>query len=83
MILLPPSAARRPLDRNQCRVRAAVNISCRLADTIGFPSFHGVELTPYAELIEELPTIEHSPPYYGIDNLTAEVRTKMEGVESI
>ncbi len=62
---------------------ALVNISCRLADTIGFPSFHGVELTPYEDLIEELPTIEHGSPYYDIDSLTAEVRTKMEGVESI
>jgi len=62
---------------------APVNISCRLADTIGFPSFHGVELTPYEDLIEELPTIEHGSPYYDIDSLTAEVRTKMEGVESI
>jgi hypothetical protein len=55
----------------------------RLADTIGYPSFHGVELTPYAEPIEELPPIEHGSPYYDIDSLTAEVRTKMEGVESI
>jgi putative nucleotidyltransferase with HDIG domain len=60
-----------------------VNVSCRLADTIGFPSFHGVEVTPYAELIEELPTIERGSPYPDLESLTAEVGTKLEGVESI
>jgi len=62
---------------------ALINVSCRLADAIGFPSFHGVELTAYAELVEELPTIEHGSPYPDIDSLTAEVRTKMDGIESI
>jgi putative nucleotidyltransferase with HDIG domain len=62
---------------------ALVNVSCRLADTIGFPSFHGVEATPYAELIEELPVILRGTPYPDMESLTAEVRTKMEGVESI
>jgi putative nucleotidyltransferase with HDIG domain len=62
---------------------ALVNVSCRLADTIGFPSFHGVEVTPYAELIEELPAIERGRPYHDMESLTAEVRTKLEGVESI
>jgi len=60
-----------------------VNFSCRMADCIGFPSFHGVELTPYNELIEELPVIKRGRPYPDIESLTAEVRTKMEGVESI
>jgi putative nucleotidyltransferase with HDIG domain len=62
---------------------ALINVSCRLADTIGFPSFHGVESTPYAELIEELPVILRGTPYPDMESLTAEVRTKMEGVESI
>ncbi len=62
---------------------ALVNISCRLADAIGFPSFHGVEVTPYAELLEELPVIERGTPYPDLDTLAAEVRTKMESVESI
>jgi hypothetical protein len=54
-----------------------------LADSIGFPSFHGVEVTPYAELLAELPVIERGSPYPDIESLTAEVRMKMEGVESI
>jgi putative nucleotidyltransferase with HDIG domain len=62
---------------------ALVNVSCRLADTIGFPSFHGVEVTPYAELIEELPTIERGSPYPDFEGLSAEVRAKLEGVEAI
>jgi putative nucleotidyltransferase with HDIG domain len=62
---------------------ALINVSCRLADTIGFPSFHGVETTTYAELVEELPVIERGSPYPDMESLTAEVRTKMEGVEAI
>ena len=62
---------------------ALVNVSCRLADTIGFPSFHGVELTPYTELLDELPAIEHGGSYPEMEELQAEVRTKMESVESI
>jgi putative nucleotidyltransferase with HDIG domain len=62
---------------------ALVNVSCRLADSMGFPSFHGVEVTPYAELLEELPTIERGDPYPDMESLGTEVRTKMEGVESI
>jgi putative nucleotidyltransferase with HDIG domain len=62
---------------------ALVNVSCRLADAISFPSFQGVEVTPYAELLEELPVIERGSPYPDIETLTAEVKTKMEGVESI
>jgi hypothetical protein len=62
---------------------ALINVSCRLADSIGFPSFHGVEVTPYPELLEELPVIESGNPYPEIESITAEVRTKMEGVESI
>jgi putative nucleotidyltransferase with HDIG domain len=62
---------------------ALVNVSCRMADTIGFPSFHGVELTSYAELVEELPVIERGSPYPDVESLVAEVRTKMEGVEAI
>jgi hypothetical protein len=64
-------------------IAALINVSCRLADSIGFPSFHGVEVTPYAELLEELPVIERGSPYPDIESLTAEVRMKMEGVESI
>jgi putative nucleotidyltransferase with HDIG domain len=62
---------------------ALVNVSCRMADTIGFPSFHGVEMTPFAELLEELPTIEPGSDYPEIESLTKDVRTKMEGIESI
>jgi putative nucleotidyltransferase with HDIG domain len=77
--------------RHHCRrqrsdawdMAALVNVSCRLADAIGFPSFHGVEVSPYAELLEELPVIERGSPYPDIESLTGEVRTKMEGVESI
>ena len=34
---------------------ALVNISCRMADTIGFAVFPGCEVTPYADPLGELP----------------------------
>jgi putative nucleotidyltransferase with HDIG domain len=68
---------------DEWNMAALINVSCRLADSIGFPSFHGVEVTPYPELLEELPVIESGNPYPEIESITAEVRTKMEGVESI
>ena len=32
-----------------------INVSCRLADTVGFPAFPGCEATPYPELLQEIP----------------------------
>ena len=59
-----------------------IKISCRMADTIGFPAFPGCAVTPYAELLEELPARErrlfHSDP----ESLTKEVAMRINAVEN-
>jgi HD-like signal output (HDOD) protein len=34
---------------------ALINFSCRMADSVGFAVFPGCEITPYADLLGELP----------------------------
>jgi HD-like signal output (HDOD) protein len=60
-----------------------INISCRMADAIGYPAFPGCETTPYAELLEELPVKERKPFHADVESLTAEIAAKIKAVESV
>jgi HD-like signal output (HDOD) protein len=59
-----------------------INVSCRMADTIGYPAFPGCEATPYEELLEELPARERKPFHSAVELLAAEVAEKIKAVES-
>jgi putative nucleotidyltransferase with HDIG domain len=60
-----------------------INVSCRMADSVGFAVFQGCELTPYADLLEELPDRERKTFCADVDELAFEVSSKINGVECL
>ena len=60
-----------------------INVSFRMADTVGFAAFSGCESTPYSELREELPQRERRLFYSEVEILADEVAKKIEAVESV
>ncbi len=60
---------------------ALINLSCRLADAAGFVAFPRCEVTPYAELLDELPARERSRFHADQESLVIEVRGKIEALE--
>jgi HD-like signal output (HDOD) protein len=60
-----------------------VNVSCRMADGAGFAVFRGCDLTPYPDLLEELPDWERKTFCANVDLLTFEISRKINGVESV
>jgi putative nucleotidyltransferase with HDIG domain len=59
-----------------------INVSCRLADTVGFPAFPGCEAMPYLELLNEIPAEERETFPAGIEALAEEVRKRVHAVET-
>ncbi len=59
-----------------------INVCCRMADTAGFPAFPGCEITPYPELLEELPPRERGLFHQTIEPLAFEIARKINAVES-
>ena len=60
---------------------ALINISCRIADTIGFAVFPGCEISPYADLLSELPEHECTMLSADRETLSFEVSSKINAVE--
>jgi HD-like signal output (HDOD) protein len=60
-----------------------INVSCRLADTVGCAAFSGCEVTPYPDLMDELPERERRLFHATVDTLTAEIARKIDSVESV
>jgi putative nucleotidyltransferase with HDIG domain len=60
-----------------------VKVSCRMADAAGYPAFPGCEVTPYPELLNELPPQERELFYSDVETLTGEVASCILGIESI
>jgi putative nucleotidyltransferase with HDIG domain len=60
-----------------------INVSCRMADAVGFSAFAGCQVTPYLELRDELPPRERRLFYADADALAEEVTRKIEAVESV
>jgi len=60
-----------------------INVSCRMADSIGFAVFQGCELTPYADLLDELPERERKTFCADVDVLTFEVSSKINAIECL
>ena len=61
---------------------ALINISCRLADAAGYAAFPRCEVTPYGELLDELPARERSRFHADLESLVVEVRGRIEALES-
>jgi len=60
-----------------------INVSCRMADTAGFAAFPGCEVTPFSDLLDELPTRERRLFHATVEPLTFEVAKKINAVESV
>lgn len=60
-----------------------VKISCRMADSTGFPAFPGCDTTPYRELLEELPPRERRLFCPDLETLAAEVAASIHAIESV
>jgi len=63
-------------------VAELIKLSCRIADMAGFPAFPGCEVTPYVELVEELPAHERSTFPVKLEALIQEIGDKIHAVES-
>lgn len=59
-----------------------IKVSCRMADAAGFPAFPGCEITPYAELLDELPVRERGLIYSDTETLAVAIARKIKSVES-
>ncbi len=60
-----------------------INVSCRMADTVGCAAFSGCEVTPYSDLMDELPERERRLFHATVETLTAEIARKIDSVESV
>jgi HD-like signal output (HDOD) protein len=60
-----------------------IKMSCRMADSAGFPAFPGCEATPYAELLEKLPDRERRSFHPALDSLIREVANGIHAIESV
>jgi putative nucleotidyltransferase with HDIG domain len=60
---------------------ALINVSCRMADTTGFAVFPGCEVTPYADLLGELPERECKMLCADRETVAFEVSSKINAVE--
>ncbi len=59
-----------------------IKVSCRLADAAGFAAFPRCDVTPYEELLDELPARERGRFHGDQESLVIEVRDKIEALES-
>jgi putative nucleotidyltransferase with HDIG domain len=62
---------------------ALINVSCRMADTAGFPAFSGCEVAPFALLLDELPARERGQFQFDLQALGEMIAKKIEAVESL
>ncbi len=63
-------------------VAGLINLSCRMADTAGFAAFRGCEITPYPDMLCELPDLERSHFYSELEGLVHELGMKIHALES-
>jgi putative nucleotidyltransferase with HDIG domain len=60
-----------------------INMSCRMADSIGFAVFQGCEHTPFPDLLEELPDRERKTFCADLEVHAFEVSSKINGIECL
>jgi HD-like signal output (HDOD) protein len=60
-----------------------INMSCRMADTIGFAAFPGCEVISFETLRDQLPARERSVLSPDVGSLAFEVGSKINAVESV
>jgi HD-like signal output (HDOD) protein len=63
------------------RLPDLIKVSCRMADTIGFSTFPGCEVTLYADLVGEIPERERGSFRADMESLAFEVSSKINTLE--
>jgi putative nucleotidyltransferase with HDIG domain len=58
-----------------------IKVSCRMTDAAGFPAFPGCEVTPFADLLGELPSRERALFHTTVETLIADVNKKIDAIE--
>jgi HD-like signal output (HDOD) protein len=67
----------------ECGAAELMKVSCRMADAVGFPAFPGCEITPYRDLVEELPARYRSALPPTVDPLVGEIAACIHAIESV
>ncbi len=65
------------------RMADVINLSCRMADAVGFAAFPGCETALLADLVNEIPEEERALFPSDAARLSAEVGSRIEAVESV
>jgi putative nucleotidyltransferase with HDIG domain len=60
-----------------------IKVSCRMADTAGFPAFPGCKVTPYSELLNELPARERRLFHADIETLASTIADRIQATEAV
>ncbi len=60
-----------------------VKVSCKMADTAGFAAFPGCGITPYPELLEQLPERERRQFHAELETLIKDVAGKIHALETV
>jgi putative nucleotidyltransferase with HDIG domain len=60
-----------------------IKVSCRMADAAGFSAFPGCEISPYANLLDELPARERGRFPADLATLATTVTDRIQAVESV
>jgi putative nucleotidyltransferase with HDIG domain len=60
-----------------------INVSCRMADSIGFAVFPGCEITPFADLLGEIPERERKTFCPDLESFAFEVSSKINALETM
>lgn len=64
-------------------VAELVKVSCSLAGTAGYAAFPGCDITPYADLLDELPARERRMFYADAEALTNAVADSVHAIEAV
>ena len=88
--MLPPEFQPAVCDHHSARRRDGfwnldelIKISCKMADAAGYPAFPGCDVTPYADLLDELPARERRLFHPTVEALAAEVSSGIHAIESV
>jgi hypothetical protein len=58
-----------------------IKVSCKMADTAGFAAYPGCDVTPFPDLLNELPDRERGQFQTGLETLASEIGCKIHSLE--
>jgi putative nucleotidyltransferase with HDIG domain len=72
----------KPEANEQWGMPSLISVSCRMADTAGFPAYPGCTVTPFAELLPNIPDLARKQFSAEVETLAADVAGKIAVIES-